>query len=112
MAFDTSKLIIGGDFCQITSDKFAEDTGVKRGHLFYVAGHKALPENEADPYTQRIKFFGHLVSKDGHIDSSKLYLVDPRSIAKVSKGKQKKLLDIAVDDHDVKEVTNDTDSSN
>lgn len=97
---DTSKLIFNGDYCQIVTDKFAQELGVKRGHLFYVAGHKALPEHEEDPYTQRIKFFGHLVSKDGHIDSSKLYLVDPKSLAKVSKSKQKKLKSIAVADFD------------
>ncbi len=105
MTVDTSKFIINGDFCQIVSDKFAEETGVKRGHLFYVAGHKALPEDEADPYTQRIKFLGHLVDHDGHIDSSKLYLVDPRSLTKVSKSKQKKLLNIAVKDHPIENST-------
>ena len=97
---DTSKFINSGDFCEIVSDKFAEDTGVKRGHIVYVAGLKALPESEADPYTQRIKFFTHLVSHDGHIDASKLYLVDPKSLSKVSKSKQKKLLKVAVEDHE------------
>ena len=97
---DTSKLIHTADFCQIVSDKFAEDTGVKRGHIVYVAGLKALPEDENDPYTQRIKFFVNLVSHDGHVDGSKLYLVDPRSIQKVGKLRQKKLLSIAKADHE------------
>lgn len=102
---DTSKLIRTGDFCEVVSDKFAEETGVKRGHIVYVAGHKALPENENDPYTQRIKFFVNLVSRDGHVDSNKLYLVDPRSILKVTKKKQEKLLSIAKADHDTQDVS-------
>lgn len=97
---DTSKLIHPTDFCQIVSDKFAEDTGVKRGHIVYVAGLKALPEDDADPYTQRIKFFVNLVSRDGHVDGKQLYLVDPKSIQKVSKLKQKKLLAIAKADYE------------
>ncbi len=97
---DTSKLIRTGDFCEIVSDKFEEEAGVKRGHMVYVAGHKALPESENDPYTQRIKFFVNLVSIDGHVDGTKLYLLDPRSLLKVKAGKQKKLLKIAKSDHD------------
>lgn len=95
----TSDLIHNGDFCSIVSDKFAGELGVKRGHSVYVAGNKALPESDSDPYTQRIKFFVHLVDHDGHIDTTKLYLMDPVSIQKVSKSKQKKLMKIAVQDH-------------
>lgn len=104
-----SDLIRVGDFCSIVTDKFAADIGVKRGHLLYVAGHKALPESDTDPYTQRIKFFAHIVDHNGHIDASQLYLVDPVSIQKVGKGKQKKLMKIAVQDHPapVPEVANE-----
>jgi hypothetical protein len=99
---DTSNFIRTGDFCEIVSDKFTEQTGVKRGHIVYVAGHKALPEDESDPYTQRIKFFVNLVSNDGHVDGGQLYLVDPKSLLKVGKSKQKKLLKMAKTDHEAK----------
>ena len=96
---DTSRYIRTGDFCEIVSDKF-DELGVKRGHIVYIAGLKAIPENEADPYTQRIKFFSHLVDNGGHIHADKLYLMDPSSLLKVSKSKQKKLTNIAKADHD------------
>lgn len=89
---DTSKFIRTGDFCKLVSDKFE---AVKRGHLLYVAGHKPLPISEEDPYTQRIKFFVHLVSHDGKIDTTKLYLMDANSMQKVSNSKKKQLLEIA-----------------
>ncbi len=97
---NTDNLIRSLDFCQIVSDKFAEEVGVKRGHIVYVAGHKALPITDEDPYTQRIKFFCHLVDKQGHVDTSKLYLIDPNSIQKVGKLKQKKLTEQAKKDFD------------
>ncbi len=114
---NTDKLIRSLDFCQIVSDKFADEIGVKRNHVVYVAGLKALPVSDEDPYTQRIKFFCHLV-KDDHVDATKLYIVDPTSIQKVGKLKQKKLTQILSEDFlrknaDVVEpsVANDTDSS-
>jgi hypothetical protein len=90
-------LIFPGDFCMIATDKFA-DQGIKNGHRVYVVGHQAIPEDERDPYTQRIKFFIHLL-EDKHVVAEKgLFVMDPRSLRKVNKGEQKKLADIlAVD---------------
>ena len=85
---DVSKLINVGDFCEVASDKFVK-FGVKRNHIVYVAGSKALPLSENDPYTQRVKFFVHLWDKDYFHKDKKLYLMDPDSLAKVSKGRQK-----------------------
>lgn len=80
------------DFCEVVTDKLADD-GVKRGQLVYVAGLKALPVSDTDPYTQRIKFFCNLVDKWGHVDN-KLYIMDPISLQKVDKNKQKKFTKI------------------
>lgn len=85
---DIDDLIHAGNFCEIITDKFIHEE-VKRGHLVYVAGHKALPEDENDPYTQRIKFFCHLVDKYGHIDE-RFFIMDPKSLQRVDKRKQKK----------------------
>jgi hypothetical protein len=52
-----NKLILQGDYCLITTDKFEKTEGVKLGQRVYIAGHRALPIGEHDPYTQRIKFF-------------------------------------------------------
>lgn len=89
---DVSKLINVGDFCQVASDKFVK-FGVKRNHFVYIAGSKALPVSENDPYTQRVKFFVHR-TEDNHVIRDKMYLMDPDSLTKVGKGKQKQLTDI------------------
>lgn len=85
-------LIHDNDFCMITSDKFAEE-GIKVGQRVFVAGHRAIPEDERDPYTQRIKFFVYLLDKNKHVDFAKgMFLMDPKSLKRVNKGEQHKLL--------------------
>lgn len=91
-----SNLIHNGDFCEIVTDKFLHEN-VKRGHLVYVVGHKALPTDETDPYTQRIKFLAHLV-KDEHVIAKEIYVIDPVSLAKVPERKQKRLVSIFIKD--------------
>jgi hypothetical protein len=73
------KFIRNGDFCEVVSDKFVEE-GIKRGHVVYVAGHKALPISEEDPYTQRIKFFVHVYNPHMYEMSKEIYLMDPNSL--------------------------------
>lgn len=99
-----NKLIYNNDFCMIASDKFEAETGVKNGTRVYVVGHKALPEDENDPYTQRIKFFVHLV-KDRHVQfDAGLYLMDPKSLRKVKTKEQNNLTAILEADLDVPDV--------
>jgi len=87
-----NKLIYNNDFCMIATDIFEADHGIKNGHRVYVAGHRAIPEDEHDPYTQRIKFFVHLV-KDGHVQFDLgLFVMDPKSLRKVKVKEQNKLL--------------------
>lgn len=87
--------IRNGDFCEIVTDKFVEDHGVKRGRLVYVAGHRALPISENDPYTQRIKFMVHLLEGDTIKPALGLFVMDPNSIQKVDENKQKALTEQA-----------------
>src|SRR5690606_12815969 len=96
-----SKYIIDGDFVEIATDKFSEEHGVKRGRLAYVAGHRALPISEEDPYTQRIKFTVFLCNGK-HVDVSKAYLMDATSLAKVSDRRQKSLTKIFKEDFEEK----------
>lgn len=82
------RLIKHGDFCEVVTDKFVEQ-GTKRGHVVYVAGQKAIPENPEDLYTQRIKLLVHLMDREGHILTDKgIYLMDPDSLQKVKESKQ------------------------
>jgi hypothetical protein len=97
----TNKLIHDNDFCMIASDQFEKDTGVKNGTRVFVVGHRALPEDEHDPYTQRIKFFVHLVEKK-HVQFDKgLFLMDPKSLRKVKVKEQHNLTAILEEDVDL-----------
>lgn len=86
-----SRYIQNQDFCEVVTDKF-EEHGVKRGHIVYVAGHKALPISEEDPYTQRIKFFTHLFNQHTGEINPDLYLMDPLSILPVNDSLQEKYM--------------------
>lgn len=82
MAFDINSLIKSGDFCYITTDKFVE-YGVPEGDVVYIMGHRAISEDENDPYTQRVKFFVHRTDDDNHVIFENTYIMDPRSLEKV-----------------------------
>lgn len=90
----TSNLIRTNDFCEVVTDKF-EDQGYAKGSYVFVAGSKAIPEDKDDLYTQRIKFFVHMLRDNKHVDvESGLFLMDPRSLKKLPKAKQRKLSNI------------------
>lgn len=90
------KFITADDFCEIVVDTLAND-GLPRGQRVYVIGSRALPISEADPYTQRIKFFAHIVNtkaENGIVETvldPRMFLIDPNSLQKVGKKEQKKL---------------------
>lgn len=79
------------DFCEIITDSLEKD-GLARGSRVYLIGSRALPISEEDPYTQRVKFFAHLLkdSKQMLFDE-RMFLLDPISIKKVGKNEQEKL---------------------
>lgn len=89
---ETGNLIRTADFCEVVTDKFTAE-GIKRGNVVYVAGHKALPLAEEDPYTQRIKFFVHLYNEHERTMGKELYLMDPNSLLKVDVKAGEKFLD-------------------
>lgn len=76
-----SKYINTNDFVVITTDKFVEE-GLAEGQQAYIAGHKALPIDKEDPYTQRIKFLVHPIV-DKHVVFDKIYLLDALSMSKL-----------------------------
>jgi hypothetical protein len=85
------KYIKNGDFCFLVTNKFAKTFGMNKGDKVYVAGHKALPISDSDPYTQRIKFFVHTY-KDNKM-GQELLLVDPRSIKRFDDETQATMLE-------------------
>jgi hypothetical protein len=86
-------LIYPGTFCKLNTNKFKTSMGVPKGTLLFVAGAKAVPEDENDPYTQRVKFLVHLVDDDGDIlVEDGVYLVDPKSVRALGKKRQELLI--------------------
>lgn len=75
-----NKFIKDGNFVTINTNKFAKDFGVKKGSLAYIAGHRAFPISEQNPYTQRIKFFVSLLDENEHVVVRPIYLMDPKSL--------------------------------
>lgn len=100
-----NRFIKDGDFCEIVTDKFAQEHDVKRGRLVYIAGHRALPVSENNPYTQRIKFMVHLLEGDNVKPSLGLFIMDPDSLSLVPDNRQKRLADQMKADFDT--PTND-----
>lgn len=90
---DYDSLINSLDFVEVVVDKF-EEQGVKKGDVVFIAGLKAFPTDE-DPYTQRIKFFVHLMEGD-YIDVDKgIYVMDPASVLKLPQEKQEYYIGLA-----------------
>ena len=77
-----------GRFCDVTSTKL-EDNGLPEGTTVFISGTQVLPITE-DGYTQRIYMVVcPIVDKTVH--TGLFQLVDPSSLAPVSKGRQKRL---------------------
>lgn len=81
--------IRGGDFCEVVNQQLLNEFGLPQGQRVYIAGSKALPISKEDPYTQRVKFFSHLIVNK--LLDPRLFLMDPNSLRKVGKKEQKKL---------------------
>lgn len=98
----TIKFIRENDFCQVNTERFVEEFGIKRNHLVYVAALKVLPVEEADPYLQRVYVLTHKVTKDGHtLADDGLFLMDPRDLQPVGHGRQEKYWEILLKDYDL-----------
>ena len=91
--FDMKKLIRPMDFCVIKGKKLNKD-GFFKGDLVFVAGTKLLPSNAKDPYVQRIYMICERTTKAGYVDHSNMYLMDPRSLTKVTDERQEELTEL------------------
>ena len=84
-------MIKDGDFAKVVNENFL-DFDVEKGALVFVAGVKAVPEDENDLYNQRIKMLIHRMDGDHVMFEKTLIMVDPRSLKRVGKRKQKTLI--------------------
>lgn len=82
-----------GDFCFVQVDHL-EEHGLAKGGLCFVAGMRAFPITEEDPYTQRIQCLVHRCNDGGEIDmEAGFFVVDPDSLKKVSPEDQEDFMD-------------------
>lgn len=84
------------DFVKAKDDHLAKE-GIDKNAIIFVAAVKAFPISEEDPYTQRVKLLVQLVV-DNHIQTDKLFAIDPDSVQKVSVVQQRKLTNIMKQD--------------
>lgn len=79
------------DYCRVVSDKKLKGSGLVRGDVVLVVGTKQVPATRKDPYLLRtIVAVGKVVDDLPQISvADNKYLVDPRSLEKVSEEDQK-----------------------
>ena len=78
------------DFCRVVSDKKLKGSGLFMGDIVLVTGTTLVPAGKRDPYLQRtlttvIILDGKTLLMPKDDNDEKAYLVDPRSLEKVSK---------------------------
>ena len=78
----TFNFIQPNTFVRLNSDAPPE-SGVENGAILYVAGLKALPITEDDPYLQRIYALVHFVDEEDHINLKEVAIADPRELEPV-----------------------------
>ena len=113
MNFNVEDLIQMGNFCTVSGEHL-KDSDLEDGDFVFVAGHRALPISEDDPYTQRIIFMCHKSDDGGEIDmEAGFYLIDPNSLTKVDKSTQEKMqdkLDEQIQAHELLEAESPSES--
>lgn len=91
-----NNLIYPMTFVAINSNAFVEH-GVEKGDIVFVAGTKAVPVSDEDPYTQRVKMFVHILDNEKIDTASGLFLMDPNSLINISAEKNKRLYEFNAD---------------
>jgi hypothetical protein len=81
------------DFARVINDKKLKGTGLSRGDTVMVMGTKPVLAKKGDPYLFRTlmvvaKYLEGIVQVPGEGNDHKGYLVDPRSLEKVSDNEQ------------------------
>ena len=74
------------DFARVVSDKKLKGSGLVRGDMVMVVGTKQVPAKRSDPYLMRTVMFVAKMENDLPLVSAEdtKFLVDPRSLEKVS----------------------------
>ncbi len=93
---DIDNMLKYGDFCRLTTDKLTND-GLKEGTRVFIAGTQVVPISADDLYTQRIKLLAAPL-EDNHINSAKIYLIDPNSVKRLGKRLVEKLKQVMEED--------------
>lgn len=88
---ETAEYIRPFTFVTINHNNLAEEHSIKEGDTLFVAGAKAFPLAEDDPYTQRIFMFVQKMVGDMIDDEAGVFVMDPHSLVNVSKEENDRL---------------------
>lgn len=91
------------DFCNIVSAKKLKGSGLELGDVVLVTGTKQVPASKKDPYLTRtlvvvVKVMYNLPQIPGKDNDYKAYVVDPRSLERVS-DEHRKIFEQALRQH-------------
>lgn len=89
--FDADKLIQKHTFVEVSTDKLVDD-GLTIGDRVYVVNLQALPKDEDDLYNQRLHIVGHKYLTKGEVDTTRILIIDPSNLIKISDKKNKALV--------------------
>lgn len=76
-------LIRPEDVAVVTTKKFEKKYGVIKGSYVYVAGCRALPVRETDPYLQRVYAWVNTIDEDKSLNFNNGFIVDPRHLKRL-----------------------------
>lgn len=91
------------DYVTIVSRKAAKEVGLSTGDEMMVIGERSVPHDPQDPYTKRtyflaVKLENNLPCIPEEGNEHQAYLLDPRSLEKVSEEKAKEYV-LALQNH-------------
>lgn len=94
--FNPDDLIRPMTFVYVNTDKFEnEEVKLTKGDVLFVAGSRALPLSEVDPYTQRIFIYAQPVVDDYIDTTAEIYILDPINVTNLSEDENERLYKLA-----------------
>lgn len=89
------------DFVVLTKD--IETVGMVEGDEGLIVGNQSIPFDENDIYNLRMHFIVHPISFDGHVDTSKMIMMDPKHLKLADTRRTQHLMEIFQIDFAVKD---------
>lgn len=86
------KMFKNSDFVALTKD--LPDVNMSEGDEALVVGNQSIPYDEDDIYNLRMHFIVHPVGEGGHVDTSKMIMMDPKWLELTGTRRTQHLMDL------------------